>query len=183
LGERLARLGPLDTRTVRDGGYRQDHLSPVQELHAAFRTGQSYSRYMYGYGTQRSIDLSAFDSPQLWPLLEEAARLGLTLIHAHPSVGELPRPEAGELVLDVTREGPERFGVGVWLPVGGAPAEQLVPVGFIGRLGHGIVCGERAEVGRRDRADLDTRRRAGPCGGRRPQPSTPSCANASVYRR
>ena len=55
-------------------------------------------------------------------------------------------PEAGELVLDVTREGPERFRMNVVLRVGGGPGEQLVPVRFIGSPGHGIVCVELSDV-------------------------------------
>ncbi len=95
--------GGLDSWTIRDGGFRGDHLSLLRELHAAFRTGDSYSRYAYGYHTERAIDLSAFESPNLWPLLDKAVRLGLPLIHAEPSLGELPRPEKGELILDITR--------------------------------------------------------------------------------
>jgi superfamily II DNA or RNA helicase len=138
--------GGLDAWTIRDGGYREDHVSLVRELHAAFRTGEASSRYMYGYHAERSIDLSAFESPQLWPLLDKAARLGLRLIHANAALGELPRPDAGELVLDVTREGPDRFGMDVVLRAGGGPAEQLVPVRFIGSPAHGVVCAERSDV-------------------------------------
>ena len=108
--------------------------------------GRSGSRYMYGYSNDRSIDLSAFETQQLWPLLDKAARLGLPLIHANASLGELPRPEAGTLVLDVTREGPDRFGMDVILRVGGGPVERLVPVRFIGSPAHGVVCAERSDV-------------------------------------
>ena len=138
--------GGLDAWTIRDGGYREDHLSLLRELHAAFLTGKAHSRYMYGYTTERSIDLSAFETQQLWPLLDRAAALGLPLIHANASLGELPRPEAGTLVLDVTREGPDRFGMDLILRVGGGPVEQLVPVRFIGSPAHGIVCAERSDV-------------------------------------
>ena len=48
--------GGLDAWTIRDGGYREDHLSMLRELHAAFRTAQAYNRYLYGYSTERSID-------------------------------------------------------------------------------------------------------------------------------
>ncbi len=138
--------GGLDAWTIRDGGYREDHVSLLRELYTAFQTGQTYSRYMYGYSTERSIELSAFETQQLWPLLDKAARLGLPLIHANASLGELPRPEAGTLVLDVTREGPDRFGIAVVLRVGGGPVEQLVPVRFIGSPAHGIACAERSDV-------------------------------------
>ena len=138
--------GGLDTWAVRDGGYREDHVSLLEELHTAFRSGDSHRHYMFGYRSERSIDLAACESPQLWPLLDKAARLGLPLIHAHPSLGELPRPRTGELVLDVTRDGPERFGAGLALQVGGVAAEQLVPVRFIGCPGHGLVCAERIDV-------------------------------------
>ncbi len=138
--------GGLDTWTIRDGGYRDDHVSLLRELHAAFQTGDAYHRYMYSYHRERSINLSAFESPQVWPLLETAAGLGLPLIHANLSLGEVPRPETGELVLDVTRAGPDHFGVDVILWVGDSPVEQLVPVSFIGSPPHGIVCAERSDV-------------------------------------
>jgi superfamily II DNA or RNA helicase len=138
--------GGLDSWHVRDGGYREDHLAVIRELHAVYRVRDTQASHIYGYGSDRTIDLSGCESPQLWPLLDEAARLGLPLIHAHPGLGEIAPPVPGELVLDVTRDGSGGLGVAVVLRVGEVAAEDLVPVRLIGRAGHGIVCAARADV-------------------------------------
>ncbi len=136
----------LDSWTVRDGGFREDHLELLRELNAAYRSREPYSGYMYGYGSEHSIALSSFESPELWPLLDKAVRMGLPLIHAHSSLGELPRPQSGELVLDVTRPQPEAFHLSVGLRVTGGSTEHLVSLCFIGDARHGIVCAERSDV-------------------------------------
>ena len=136
----------LDSWTVRDGGFREDHLELLRDLYAAYRLREPYRSYMYGYGTERSIELSSFESPELWRLLDKGVRVGLPLIHAQSSLGELPRPQSGELVLDVTRPEPDAFQVAVGLRLTGGPTEHLVPVCFIGDARHGIVCADRLDV-------------------------------------
>jgi superfamily II DNA or RNA helicase len=138
--------GGLNTWQVRDGEYRADHRELIGELHAACRPRDAHSSYMYGYRTERAIDLSACESAQLWPLLEDAVRIGLPLIHAHPALGAIPPHRHGELVLDVTRAGGGELGVAAVLRMHDGDAEQLVPVRLIGQTGHGIVCVERADV-------------------------------------
>jgi hypothetical protein len=145
--------GGLDTWSVRDGGYREDHLALIRELHAVYRLHEASRMYGYGYGTERVIDLSACESQQLWPLLDEAARLGLPLIHAHGALGELASRLDGELVLDVKRDEDGSFGVAVVLGLIGDAIEQFIPVCFIGRTGHGIVCAVRSDTQAGD--DLD----------------------------
>ena len=138
----------LDSWKARDGGYREGHLALIRELHAVYRLGQS-SRYYYypsSYGTDREIDLSACESPHLWPLLERAARLELPLIHTDAALGEVRVLDDAELVLDVTRAGERGLSVEVVLQVAGKPAGQIAPVRFIGREAHGLVCAERADV-------------------------------------
>ena len=99
----------LDSWHVRDGEYRSDHLALVGEIYAVHRAREQragyYPGYSYGYAGERTIDLSDCDSRLLWTLLDEAARIGLRLIHSRPELGELPPPERGELVLDVGRDG------------------------------------------------------------------------------
>jgi len=138
--------GSLDAWQVRDGRYRDDHLALIREMHAAYRVGDVHSSYMYSYRSERALDLSGCESPQLWPLLDEAARLGLMLIHARFELGEVAPYLNGELVLDVKRDDSGGLGIDAVLRTGGVPAEQLVPVRFIGRTGHGIVCAERSDV-------------------------------------
>jgi superfamily II DNA or RNA helicase len=131
---------------VRDGTYRDDHVALIRELHALDQLGGSHTGYLYGFRGERSIDLSACDSPQLWPLLDEAARLGLPLVHAHAPLGEVPPHLNGELVLDVIRQAGNGFAVRVVTRVENVPAEGLVPVRFIGRGGHGMVWAARADA-------------------------------------
>ena len=140
--------GGLEAWQVRDGGYREDHLALIRELHAVYRRHEASRLYGYGYGTERAIDLSACDSQQLWLLLDEAARLGLPVIHAHAGLGELAPRLDGELVLDVARDvdGNGAFAVAVMLHVDGVATEELIPVHFTGRTGHGIVCADRSDV-------------------------------------
>jgi superfamily II DNA or RNA helicase len=138
--------GGLDAWQVRDGGYRKDHLGLIRELHAVYRLREASGMYTYGYRAERAIDLSACESQQLWPLLDEAARLGLPVIHARAALGELAPHLNGELVIDVTRDTSGDFGLAVELHTGGVATQELVPVRFMGRMGHGIVCADRSDV-------------------------------------
>ncbi len=136
----------LDSWHVQNGEYRPDHLALVRELYAVYRTREGRAGYYYNYGADKTLDLSGWDSPQLWSLLDEAARRGLTLVHARPGLGELTCHQHGELVLDVTREGDQSSLVTAVIRVDGVEAESLEPVLFLGSSGHGVVCAERADV-------------------------------------
>ena len=46
--------------------------------------------------------LSAFESPRLWTLLDEAAEIGLQLVHARKRLGALEPYGQAELCLDAT---------------------------------------------------------------------------------
>jgi len=132
----------LDSWNVRDGDYRSDHLALVRELYAIHRAREGRSSY-YTYGADKTLDLSDCDSAQLWSLLDEAARHGLRLIHAHPALGEVRR-ERGELSIDVTRVGGDRGSrVSAVLQLDGEDASDLEPLLFLGASGHGLLCAER----------------------------------------
>jgi SNF2-related domain/SWIM zinc finger len=138
--------GGLDSWNVREGQYRSDHLALARELHAVYRTRRQGGGYYYGYGEagDRALDLSAFDSPQLWSLLDEAARIGLTLIHDAPELGELGPCEHGELFVDVRRNGKRGSLATAVLRLGdGEDAADLEPLLFLGAGGHGLACAER----------------------------------------
>ncbi len=136
----------LDSWHVQSGEYRPDHLALVRELYAVHRAREGRAGYYSNYGADKALDLSGWDSPQLWSLLDEAARLGLTLVHARPGLGELRHHQHGELLLDVTRQGDQGSLVTAVLRVDGVDAEGLEPVRFLGSSGHGVVCAERADV-------------------------------------
>ncbi|MGI9100535.1 MAG: DEAD/DEAH box helicase [Solirubrobacteraceae bacterium] len=131
----------LESWHVQSGAYRPDHLALVRELYAVHRAREGRSvQYYYGSG-DRTLDLGACDSPQLWSLLDEAARLGLTLVHARPGLGEVRCHERGELLIDVTRQGDAGSLVTAVVRVDGDDVEPLM---FLGSSGHGVVCAEGA---------------------------------------
>src|SRR5439155_18778810 len=87
------------------------------------------------------LDLSAC-GPRLWPLLDEAARVGLPLVQARSQLGELPRYRRGEILLDVTRPADTHALVRALLRLDGDEAERLGPALFLGASGHGVVCAD-----------------------------------------
>ena len=127
----------LDAWQVRD--YRADHVALARELHAVQRASNARASYYYGYGADKALDLSDCDSAQLWSLLEEAERLGVTLIHARKGLGEVGWPRRAEVVLDVTRADGDGAVVRPAIRVDGENAEDLAPVLFLGMRGHGLV--------------------------------------------
>jgi len=132
----------LDSWHVKDGGFRDDHLALIRELYAVHRAGAARAYYGY-YANEKTVDLGACDSRQLWTLLEEAARLGLKLVHARPELGEV-RCARGELHVDVTRQGEHGSLVAPALRVEDGDVDATEPVLFLGASGHGVVCAQRA---------------------------------------
>ncbi|MDD4868397.1 MAG: helicase, partial [Mycobacterium sp.] len=124
---------------LRHSGYRVDHFQIIQELYATYRASSpqhsGYYRYSYGgYGDVKTIPLLRFESPQLWPLLDEARRVGVRLITANPRQ-EVPACGAAQLRLDVTADTAGDLSVRPALLVDGVAAR---PVAFIGSAGHGV---------------------------------------------
>jgi superfamily II DNA or RNA helicase len=137
----------LDSWHVQSGEYRSDHLALVRELYAVHRTHEDRNParpayYSYGHAADKTLDLGGCDSVQLWSLLEEADRLGVKLLHAHPGLGELRRHQRGELLIDVTRGGDQGSLVSAVLRVDGEDGDSLEPLLFLGSSGHGVVCAE-----------------------------------------
>ena len=91
----------LDSQYGYDG-WPAPQTQLLQEIYAIYRarSGQPFY-YGYGYGDDKSIDLSAFESRQLWPLLDEAAALG-------PAAGPGPQSRpAGRIPRRGTLPGPD----------------------------------------------------------------------------
>ena len=134
----------------------RDHLVPhvrlLQEMYALYRSREGHSGYYsYGYssyGEERSIDLSAFESRQLWSMLEEADAIGVRLVHGRKRLGPLDRHGRAQVCLDATRSG--RSGALVIAPVirvDGTDTDAVaVPIRFIGTDGHGVIYVDRAEI-------------------------------------
>ena len=137
----------LDSQYGYDG-WPAPQTQLLQEIYAVYRarSGQPFY-YGYGYGDDKSIDLSAFESRQLWPLLDEAAALGLRLVRGR-NLGPLDGYRSAELCLDLTRAGTSGpLAIAPQVRVDGEPAAITV-ISFIGTQGHGLVYADRAETQR-----------------------------------
>ena len=130
---------------LRNAGHRADQIALVQELYALHRISTAQHSYYDSGSSKRVVELSACECPHLWTLLERASRLDMPLIHAGSELGEVSLLDGGELVLDVTRDGARGWSVAAVLHVGGRPAPGLVPVRFIGREAHGVVCADGSD--------------------------------------
>ncbi|HEY7261828.1 MAG TPA: DEAD/DEAH box helicase [Trebonia sp.] len=124
----------------------------LHELYALYRASVTakYSYYGYAYaGDQRHLDVSGCESRQLWPVLEHAHAIGLPLVYPRKQ-GTVPAPAVAELCLDVTSDEGGGGGEGTTLLI--APVIKtgdggdVVPLGFIGSEGHGVVFADRAQA-------------------------------------
>ena len=130
------------------GGYPATQVRLLREMLALYRTRVSQPHYYYSHGNERSIELSAFESGRLWPLLDEAGRAGLQLVYGH-KLGAVERYREARLCLDVTQaEAGGELVIAPVIRVDGPDAEGAVPVRFIGSEGHGVVYLDRAEAQR-----------------------------------
>jgi superfamily II DNA or RNA helicase len=127
---------------LRHCGYPDAALRLLQELYATYRASSpnstGYYRYSYGgysYGEVKTISLLRFESPQLWPLLDEARRVGVRLVQARAQQ-EVPAYDVAQLCLDVTAGETGDLSVAAVLRVDDRAAR---PLAFIGSSGHGVV--------------------------------------------
>ena len=123
------------------GSYSGQQVGLLRELYVLCQASGGRGYYGYGYGDDRSIELSAVGSRQLWPLLDEAGAAGLRLVYPGRR-GELGGYEDAEFCLDVTRGGGLRIDPVILARNG----EAAVPVAFIGAQGHGAVCIDHAQA-------------------------------------
>ena len=130
------------------GDYTDDHVRLLRELHALYRSrGARGAYYGYTYGDDRTIDITAFESSRLWPLLEEAESAGLRLVYPR-KLGHVASICSAEMCLDVTRDG--HSGALSLTPVIriGQVLAGVRPVAFIGNNAHGLVFIDRADAER-----------------------------------
>ncbi len=130
------------------GAYPAAHVRWLQEMYALYRSRSNRSAYYpygYAYGDEKSIDLSAFESRQLWPMLDEAESIGLPLVYGR-KLGVVQKYRSAELCLDVT--GGEPSGPLVITPLIRIDGmhHDAAPVRFIGTAGHGLVYVDPAEA-------------------------------------
>ena len=134
----------LDSRAY-VGGLADSQLRVLRELYWMHRAGDrsGYRPYSYG-GGEKLLDLGAFESRQLWPLLEEARSVGLPLVYR--KLGSIPVHGTAELLLDVVRSEPSgALRISPVLSVDGSGGE-IWPVCFLGSQGHGLAYVDRHEA-------------------------------------
>ncbi len=138
----------LDYLLLRDE-FPAAHVRLLHELYALHRASSStqHSGYYYAYaasgrGDQKYLDLSACESRQLWPVLEQAHAVGLPFVYRGKQ-GTVPAPGTAELCLDVTTEGTTLLIAPVIKTDDSADA---VPLRFIGDEGHGVIYVDRAQA-------------------------------------
>jgi superfamily II DNA or RNA helicase len=118
-------------------GHRESHLRLLRELYALSQSRIGPSTFNV-YRDEKTIDLAAFGSRQLWSMLDEAESIGLRVVHARKGLGALDRRGRAELCLDVTQgQRPRSWTLVPVLRVDGTD-ETRVPVGFVGADGHGV---------------------------------------------
>jgi len=141
---RLSTLQPYDD-------YRAPHVGLLRELYALYQS-RSHAP-AYGYGEERLIDLAAFDSHRLWPMLDEAEAVGVRLVHGKKRLGALDRYGSARLCLDITDDELAGLRVNAVLQVDETDVD-VTAVRFIGADGHGVVYVDRAEaLANADRGD------------------------------
>ena len=118
-------------------GYEPDHVEKLRVLHALAQASDSggYPHYSYAhYGVEKTIDLIALNSAQLWPLLADARRAGVALVQAGTGC-EVELGSSGRVSLDVTAGAPDVLTVRALLEVDDTPATAAA---FIGSPAHGV---------------------------------------------
>src|ERR1700722_12498981 len=139
----------LDYLLLRDE-FPAAHVRLLHELYALYRASSSAQHggyYSYvsppGYGDQKYLDLSACESRQLWPVLEQAQAVGLPFVYRGKQ-GTVPPPGTAELCLDVTTEGTTLLIAPV---IKTGDSADAVPLRFVGTEGHGVIYADRALAG------------------------------------
>jgi hypothetical protein len=137
----------LDFMLLRDD-FPEAHVRLLHELHALYRASTTGHRSPYhgysslGYGDQKYLDLSACESRQLWPILEQAHAVGLPFVYRGKQ-GTVPQPGTAELCLDVTMDGTTLLVAPI---IKTGEEIDAVPLRFIGSEGHGVIYADRTQA-------------------------------------
>jgi len=146
------------------GAHPAAHIQWLKEFYALYKAGRSLPAY--SYGEEKTITLSAFESPRLWTLLDEAAEIGLPLVHARKRFGALEPYGQAELCLDAAGSA-DALTISPVILVDGEPT-GATPVTFIGAGGHGLVYADGpAGSGREGRRETPAGHGRGEAPGRR----------------
>lgn len=125
-----------------------EHVRWLQELYALYSARRGQSTHYNGYSPQPTVDLTDFSSQRLWPMLDEAAELGITLMHASKKLGDIARYGSAEFQLDVTRRDTGMLVVTPNIRIDGVSVD-VSSVAFIGDEAHGLVAWDGDEPSER----------------------------------
>ncbi|TDD97248.1 DEAD/DEAH box helicase [Jiangella asiatica] len=113
-------------------------------LYEAGRRSDGY--FSYYTREEKYLDLAAFESSQLWPLLDEATALGIRFVHGKKAWGDVDGYRSARLSLDVTTtDSSGDLMVAPVLDVDDVDAAVVV-ARFIGTDAHGVIYAGRAET-------------------------------------
>jgi superfamily II DNA or RNA helicase len=120
------------------GEHPAEQVRILQELYAAYGARSSArAHHSYSYAEDRSIDLTGFESRQLWSLLDEAQAAGLFLVYGS-KLGTVPRYREADVCLDATGGPAGALALAPAVRVEGED-DVAAPVLFIGAQAHGVV--------------------------------------------
>ncbi|BBZ08846.1 DNA helicase [Mycolicibacterium doricum] len=130
--------------TLVHNGYHPEHIEKLRKLFALLQSPATggylpYSHGPYSYGVVKTIDLGRLNSAQLWPLLTEARRVGVRLVHAGTGQ-KVAMGAAARVNLDVATDSSGALTVRPVLEVDGA---SVTVAAFIGSPAHGVAYGDQ----------------------------------------
>ncbi|WP_116951629.1 DEAD/DEAH box helicase [Jiangella endophytica] len=118
----------------------------LRQFFLLYESGRSDTTYSPYGRDEKHLDLTAFESSQLWALLDEAAQLGIRFVHGKKRAGDVDGYRAARLSLDVIASRDTGDLVVVPLLTVDGVSDGVAPVRFIGDDGHGVVYAPRADV-------------------------------------
>ena len=121
-----------------------EKLRWLRQFFLLYEAGRTDTGSYLPYGRdEKYLDLTAFESSQLWPLLDEAQKLGLRFVYGKKRTGDVDQYGAARLELDVTRDTTSGNLVITPVLIVDGVDKEVVPVRFIGADGHGVVYAPR----------------------------------------
>ncbi|PZF83953.1 DEAD/DEAH box helicase [Jiangella anatolica] len=118
-----------------------EQLRWLRQFFLLYEAGRSDTTYSPYGRDEKHLDLTAYESSQLWPLLDQAAELGIRFVRGKKG-GDVGGYRAARVSLDVRADEAGGLVVVPLLTVDGEN-DEVEPVRFIGDDGHGVVYAPR----------------------------------------
>ncbi len=124
------------------GQHPAEHIRLLREIYAVYQSANTGPLY---YHDVKSLDLNTFGSSRLWPLLDEAARVGIALVHEQSALGPIANYGTAEFCLDFTCTATGELVIVPAVRIDGVAVDPST-VGFIGTSAHGVVNTDGARI-------------------------------------